>query len=129
MRPGLGLSNGEIIMRYALCIVAGLLASCSAGNPPRHYVDIINNSTDSVVSMNAAVPGSNAWKPLRLRGVVDGGYIGQTTVAIPGDHGCVYDVLVEFAHQRPLLISAMNACRSHRLDVGHAWRQAYSQRR
>ena len=121
-------------MRYALCVVAGLLASCSASDPPRHYVDIINDSSDSVVAMNAAVPGSNAWKPLHLGGVLndgflEGGYIGQATVAMPGDHGCVYDVLVEFTHQRPLLISAMNVCRSHRLDVGHAWRLANSHSR
>ena len=116
-------------MRYALCVVAGLLASCSASDPPRHYVDIINDSSDSVVSMNVAVPGSNAWKPLHLNGVskggfLEGGYIGQATVAMPVDQGCMYDVLVEFAHQRPLLISAMNVCRSRRLDVGRAWQLA-----
>ena len=113
-------------MRYTLCVVARLPVSCSATNPPRHYVEIITDSSDFAISMNAAVPRSNAWEPIHLNGIVEGEYIGHVTVAMSGDHGCVYDAPVEFAHQGPLLIGAVNAYRSHRRDVGHAWRLAAS---
>ena len=116
-------------MRYALCVVAGLLASCSTMDPPRHYVDFVNDSQDSVVSLSVAVPGSTDWQRLHLNGTFDGGpleggYIGDATVALPNGQGCMYDVLVEFAHQKALLISAVNVCKVQRLHIGHAWQQA-----
>jgi len=116
-------------MRYALCVVAGLLASCSAHVAPRHYVDFVNDSSDSVISLSVAAPGSEAWKPLRLNGTfnggyLEGGYIGDAMVALPAEQGCTYDVLVEFVHQRALLISAVNVCKLHRLYIGRAWQQA-----
>jgi hypothetical protein len=115
-------------MRYALCVVAGLLASCAA-HAPRHYVDIVNDSSDSVISLSVAKPGSGTWKPLHLNGTfnggyLEGGYIGDAMVALPAEQGCMVDVLVEFVHQRALQINALNVCRLRRLYIGRAWQQA-----
>lgn len=116
-------------MRYALCVVAGLAASCSAHVSPRHYVDFVNDSPDSVVSLSVAPPGSSDWKRLHLDGTfnggyLEGGYIGDAMVALPDGQGCMYDVLVEFAHQKALLISALNVCKVQQLHIGHAWQKA-----
>jgi hypothetical protein len=124
----MGLPDGEIIMRYALCVVAGLLASCSHVST-RHYVDVVNDSSDSVIALSVAVPGSEAWKPLHLNGTfngayLEGGYIGEAMVALPAEQGCMVDMLVEFVHQRALLISTLNVCKRNRLYLGRAWQQA-----
>ena len=113
-------------MRYALCAVAGLLASCSAHVSARHYVDVINDTPDSVVSLSLAAPGSADWKPVRLSdgfnsSNLGGGYPGNTLVSLPQEQGCTYDVLVEFAYKKTVLISAVNVCQNYRLHIGQAW--------
>ncbi|MGN6320873.1 MAG: hypothetical protein ACTHNE_04065 [Dyella sp.] len=115
-------------MRYALCVVAGLLASCSHVST-RHYVDVVNDSSDSVIALSGEAPGSETWKPLQLDGTfngacLEGGYIGEAMVALPNGQGCMVDLLVEFVHRRALLISAVNVCKRNRLYLGRAWQQA-----
>lgn len=120
-------------MRYALCIVAGLLASCSAHVPTQHYVDFINDSQDAVVSLGLAAPGSATWKPVQLSDGFNptdlgGGYPGNTLVALPQQQGCTYDVMVTFRRKKPLLLNAVNVC-NYRLHIGQAWRKAQLQAR
>lgn len=120
-------------MRYAPCIVAGLLASCSAHVPTQHYVDFINDSQDAVVSLGLAAPGSAAWKPVQLSDGFNptdlgGGYPGNTLVALPQEQGCTYDVMVTFRRKKPLLLNAVNVC-NYRLHIGEAWRKAQLQAR
>lgn len=116
-------------MRHVLCIVGGLLASCSAHVPPRHYVDVINSGSDAIVALHAAAPGSNAWQRMPLHGVfpsslVEGGYLGRAWLAMPAEPRCRYDLLIEFAQRRALLIRNADLCQLHRLDVERAWRLA-----
>ena len=116
-------------MRYALCVVAGLLASCSAHVPTQHYVDFINDSRDSVVSLSLAAPDSESWKPVQLSDGFNptdlgGGYPGNTLLALPPGQGCTYDVLITFRRTKPLRLNAVNVCNA-RLHIGTAWRQAH----
>ncbi|MBE1161726.1 hypothetical protein [Dyella acidiphila] len=109
-------------------VVSPLAIAASAG-----YVDFINGSGDPVVAISLAKPGSGDWKPVKLHGVVhggyvslDGGYMGEATVAMDISHGCFYDVLVEFSQRRALLLNNVDACRTHRIDIDRAWQQTHS---
>jgi hypothetical protein len=117
-------------MRHTWVLLGVLVASQSAGAASQAYVDFINGGDDSVVSIELATPGGHDWRPVKLRGVVDGGYvslaggyIGRAEVGINTDRGCVYDILVQFAVQRALLVKGFDVCHTHSLDIGRTWRQ------
>jgi hypothetical protein len=118
-------------MRHALLVLGAMLASQSASAASSCYVDFINRGGDSVVSIKLATPGQHDWQPVALRGVTrggyvqeSGGYIGDAVVGINVDRGCRYDVLIEFAEQKALLVKAFDVCHVHALDIDDVRRQA-----
>jgi hypothetical protein len=93
----------------------------------------MNDGGDAVVSISLSTSGRSDWKPVALRGVVDGGYVigeggtmGRAKVGVRLDQGCLYDVLVEFARQRALLVQSFDVCHTHSLDIQRTWWQASS---
>ncbi|GLQ52117.1 hypothetical protein ACFFJT_18605 [Dyella flava] len=119
-------------MRNTWLVLGLLMASQSVEAVSLCYVDFINEGEDSVVAISLATPGRNDWKPVTLRGVVnggyvsvDGGYMGRAMVGIRADRGCVYDVLVEFARQNALLVKAFDVCHTHALYIERTWQQAH----
>lgn len=118
-------------MRSALVAAATLLIFQSAEASSGQYVDFINDSESSVVSIELATPGSRDWAPVKLNGVSDGGYvnleggyIGQTVAKIKTDHGCMYDVRIAFADHEALFLAGLNVCRTHTVHIGQQWRRA-----
>jgi hypothetical protein len=122
---------GEYIMRYTWFVLGMLATSLAVQAASLRYVDFINEGKDGVVSISLATPGRSDWKPVPLRGVVDGGYVsvdggymGRAMVGINVEHGCLYDVLVEFARQKALLVKAFDVCHTHSLYIQRTWQQA-----
>ncbi|GLQ97244.1 hypothetical protein [Dyella mobilis] len=118
-------------MRNALFVLGSIVASQSASAASACYVDFINRGDDSVVSIELATPGQHDWKPVALRGVTNGGwvsdaggYVGDAMVGIDVERGYVYDVLVEFATEKALLVKAFDVCHVHALDIDKVRRQA-----
>jgi hypothetical protein len=121
----------EICMRSALVVAATLLIFQSAQASSWKYVDFINDSDNSVVSIELATPGGKDWAPVTLSGVSDGGYvsleggyIGQAMTKINADRGCMYDVRIVFADDQALLLAGLNVCRTHAVHIGQQWRRA-----
>jgi hypothetical protein len=125
--------SGECIMRRIWVVLGILLVSHLAMAASACYVHFINNGGDSVVAISLASPGSNQWKPVKLLGVVaggyvsfDGGYMGDATTTVDVSHGCAYDILVEFSKRKALLLSDVDICHTHRFDIDKRWWQAQS---
>ncbi|MGC1548602.1 MAG: hypothetical protein WA777_08735 [Rhodanobacter sp.] len=115
-------------MHKALLILGIFLVSEGAMASSPRYVDFISDGPESVISIQLATPGHSDWVPVKLNGVVDGGYVefeggyvGQALVAVNVDRGCLYDVRIEFASQKMLTVKEFNVCRMHNLDISQAW--------
>lgn len=118
-------------MRSALVAAATLLIFQSVQASSGQCVNFINDSDNSVVSIELATPGRDDWVRVKLGGVIDGGYvsleggyIGQATARINADRGCLYDARIIFADHRALLIDGLNVCRTHAVHIGQQWRRA-----
>jgi hypothetical protein len=122
---------GEHVMRkiwivFGILFVSHLALAASICN-----IRFINSGGDGVVAISLATPGSDDWKPIKLRGVTGGGYVspgggfmGTATGVVDVGHRCVYDILVEFSERRALLLSDVDVCRVHRFDIDRIWWQA-----
>lgn len=124
---------GECIMRRIWSVLGVLAASPLAIAASFGYVDFVNSGGDGVVAISLAAPGSGRWQPVRLRGVTGGGYVelsggymGTATVPIDTSHGCVYDVLVEFAQRPALVVNGFDACKTHRIDIDRTWQRMHA---
>jgi hypothetical protein len=118
-------------MRHTWLVLGILAVSQLADASSSCYVNFLNDGGDAVVSISLAAPGRSDWKPVALLAVVDGGYVngeggymGKAIVGIHAEHGCLYDVLVEFARQRALLVKSFDVCHTHSLDIERTWWQA-----
>jgi hypothetical protein len=118
-------------MRNVLTAGVILLLSQTAEAASTQYVDFINDSESSVISIELATSGSEDWMPITLNGdtsgdyvSLEGGFLGQAMTAIDTDRGCVYDVRIDFADHQPLLLTGLNVCRTHALHIGQQWRRA-----
>jgi hypothetical protein len=112
-------------------VPALFLASQLAIPMSQHYVDFISDGSDSVVSIQLATPGGHDWVRVKLRGVTDGayvsttgGYIGHAKVGIDVSRGCLYDVRIEFAEQKALLLKGFDACRTRTVHIDDLWQKA-----
>jgi hypothetical protein len=121
----------EWIMHRTRFVPAMFLASQLAIPMSQSYIDFVSNGSHAVVFIELATPGSNDWKPVKLRGVTDGGYvsstggyIGHAVVAIDLSRGCLYDVRIEFAEQKALLIEGLDACHVHTVRINDLWQKA-----
>ncbi|GFZ97230.1 hypothetical protein [Dyella caseinilytica] len=120
-------------MRKIWIVLGVLLVSHLVIAASIRHVDFINSAGDSVVEISLATPGSGDWKPVKLSGVTDGGYVsldggymGKATAVIDINHGCVYDILIEFSKRKALLLSNADVCHTHRFDIDKIWWQAQS---
>ena len=119
---------GKIWMVFGVLFLSHLALAASFNN-----IKFINEGGDGVVAISLAAPDSGEWKPVRVRGMtgggyvsLDGGYVGTANGVVDITHGCVYDILVEFSRRKALLLSDVDICRMHRLDIDKAWWQAKS---
>jgi len=122
---------GECTMRNLWPVLGIFTASLAVNAASLSSIKFINSGGDAVVAISLAAPGSNDWKPVKFRGVtgggyINGGYMGKALADIDTSRGCVYDVLVEFATRKALLIDKFDVCRMHHLDINKAWQRADS---
>jgi hypothetical protein len=118
-------------MRHTRYVPALFLASQLAIPLSQSYVDFFNDGSDSVVSIELATPDGNDWKRVKLRGVTGGGwvswkggYTGHAMASIDTDRGCFYDVRIEFAEQKALLVKGFDACHIHAMHINDLWQKA-----
>jgi hypothetical protein len=130
-QAGTAMPMKEIGMRCALVAAATLLIFQSVEASSEQYVNFINDGDSSVVAIEMATPGSEHWTPVKLSGVIDGGYVsleggyvGQAMTKIHADSGCMYDVRIVFADHQALLLEGLNVCRTHAVHIGQQWRRA-----
>lgn len=119
-------------MHHTWLVPAIFLASQLAIPMSQSYIDFINDGSDAVVSIELAMPDSQDWKRVKLRGVTGGGYvsdtggyIGHAVVSIDVNRGCFYDVRISFVQQKALLVRAFDACHNHALHIDEIWQEAY----
>lgn len=89
-------------------------AHAGAGSATR-YLDLVNRAHDSVVVLEVAPAGSNAFQRYPLGGPLPGGG-GSTTIEIAGED-CVYDMRLTFRGGRTLVYNEMDACKGNRLAI------------
>ncbi len=102
-------------------MLAALLPAAVAHAGPEkqgRYLELINRGLDSVISLEIADAGSDAFRELPLGTPLAGG--GEsTTVRIAGE-GCRYDLRFAFRDGRRLLYRDVDVCRYDRLRIRHS---------
>jgi hypothetical protein len=122
-------------MRSVLTAVTTLLMFQAAQAAATQYVDFINDSASSVVSIEVTPAGVEDWIAVTLNGShqgslsrLEGGFSGQATTVIDKEHGCIYDVRIDFSDHEPLLLTGWNLCRAHVVRIGEQWRRGLLER-
>lgn len=89
-----------------------LMAAASGGV----YLDLINDSRDRVVAMEAAPAGTERWVPVQFGAPLRGG---GDSLTVRLDHdGCRYDLRFRFNRGPVLLHADYDACAGRRYRIG-----------
>jgi hypothetical protein len=97
-------------MRAILAATLMLATNCvSAGTV--YHVDLVNNATSSIVSLEVARAGSTRFRALRLDTSLPGGGASATVAIRKGDDGCLRDLRVGLADGRVLTHRRLDVCR------------------
>ncbi|MBN8888004.1 MAG: hypothetical protein J0I77_19975 [Rudaea sp.] len=103
-----------------------LFAAAPAGaNPAPHYLNVVNNSPDTLAALAARVHGGDQWTPFdvgpdRTSTVLLGGQ--TATLALRG--GCVFDLRATFRNGRTVTVTDFNACTTATLHLEQVLRKA-----
>jgi hypothetical protein len=108
-------------------VIATLLLATTAHADAREinrYLDLINRAHDSVITLEIAPTGSDAFEEKPLGEPLHGGG-GSTTNEIAGE-GCVYNMRLRFANGRTLIYKEVDMCSGRRLVIRPLPRKASS---
>jgi hypothetical protein len=96
--------------------VLALLSAASAAHaadPPR-YLTVLNRAHDSILGLQVAAAGSDAFEVRTIDRIEAGG--GSATVRL-GNTGCRFDLRLEFRNGRDAIYREVDACRGDVLVV------------
>lgn len=101
----------------AAMFAALLPAAFAYAGPEKHshYLELINRERDSLISLEIADAGSDAFRDIPF-GTPLGGGGESTTVRIAGE-GCRYDLRFVFRDGRRLVYQGVDVCRYDRLRI------------
>lgn len=101
------------LIRTAVMTVT-LFATAAAHAGAARYVTLLNRAHDSIVAVEVAATGNEAFEP-RLIDTIDGGG-GSTTVRL-GDSGCRFDVRLKFRNGRQAVYREVDVCKGETLVI------------
>ncbi|WNH52390.1 hypothetical protein [Stenotrophomonas oahuensis] len=101
-----------IVTRIA--VMCTLLLSGVALAGQARYLTLLNRAHDSVVAVEVAAQGSEAYLPRVIDPVPGGG--GSTTVRL-GQAGCRFDVRLQFRNGRQAVYRDVDACKGDTLVI------------
>lgn len=100
------------VTRIAVMCVLMLSNVAQAGQA--RYLTLLNRAHDSVVAVEVAAQGSEAYQPRVIDPVSGGG--GSTTVRL-GEAGCRFDVRLQFRNGRQAVYRKVDACKGDALVI------------
>ena len=109
-------------MRSILAI--SLLIAVPAVGATRHYVEIFNTASSSIVSFESAAAGTERFQQMGLASAPLQGGGASVTVAFDGSDGCLRDLRIVFANGRELLHRDFDVCKSASYHVGRYLRRS-----
>ncbi|KAF1706003.1 hypothetical protein [Pseudoxanthomonas sacheonensis] len=90
-------------------------AAAHAGGKNIRYLDLINRAHDSVISLEVAPAGSDAFQEKPLGAPLRGGS-DSTTIEIAGE-SCLYDIRFKFRNGRTLVYKDVDICSGGKLAI------------
>ncbi|WP_313460243.1 hypothetical protein [Stenotrophomonas sp.] len=100
------------VMRIAVMCVLMLSGVAQAGQA--RYLTLLNRAHDSVVAVEVAGHGSEAYQPRAIDPLSGGG--GSTTVRL-GEAGCHFDVRLQFSNGRQAVYRDVDVCKGDVLVI------------
>lgn len=97
-----------------LAVLSSLLLTAAAQAAPARYLSLINRAHDSIVAVEVAAAGSDAFEPRPIDAIDGGG--GSTTVRL-GDRGCRFDLRLRFKDARVVIYREVDVCRGDTLVI------------
>ncbi|WP_282296287.1 hypothetical protein [Stenotrophomonas sp. PS02289] len=100
------------LMRIVLMSI--VLLACAAHAGATRYLNLLNRAHDSVMAVDVAEPGSEAFRSRPIDPITGGG--GSATVQL-GDTGCRFDVRLQFRNGRQVIYRDVDVCRGDTLVI------------
>ena len=106
----------NLIRPVLICplLAVSLFAAADANAGDARYLGLLNRAHDSVVALEVAPAGSDAFVA-RPIAVLPGG--GGSSVVCLGDQGCRFDLRMTFGNGRRALYHAVDVCRGDTLAI------------
>lgn len=102
-----------MILIRPLLLVSLLLAGAAHGGQAR-YLGLLNRAHDSVVTLDVAPAGTDAFAPRSIDILAGGG--GSTMIRL-ADEGCRFDLRVAFRNGRRVVYRDVDVCRGDTLVI------------
>lgn len=95
-------------------LLASLMCAGNAHGAEARYLGLLNRAHDSVVTLDVAPAGSEAFSPRSIDVLAGGG--GSTMVRL-ADEGCRFDLRVAFRNGRRVFYRDVDVCRGDTLVI------------
>lgn len=95
-------------------LLASLMCAGNAHGAEARYLGLLNRAHDSVVTLDVAPAGSEAFSPRSIDVLVGGG--GSTMIRL-ADEGCRFDLRVAFRNGRRVVYRDVDVCRGDTLVI------------
>lgn len=101
-----------IVMRFA--VLTTLLLACAAHADAARYLNLLNRSHDSVMTVQVAVSGSDSFEVRHIDPISGGG--GSSTVRL-GETACRFDLRLQFRNGRQAVYREVDVCKGDALVI------------